>query len=92
MKQVRALRAKTTIAFPGSRRFIYQGDLIRSDDPAVKSYPDAFEAVDDILGIEQAVKSPGQKRAAKKPTVDPVVEVSDGVDGQAPADAPSPDS
>jgi len=68
-KQVRALRAKTTIAFSGSRRFIYEGDLVRSDDPAVKSHPDAFESVDDVLGIEQATKNPGQKRAAKKPAV-----------------------
>jgi len=70
-KQVRALRAKTTIAFSGSRRFIYEGDLVRSDDPAVKSHPEAFELVDEALGIEQATKQPGQKRAAKKPAPAP---------------------
>jgi hypothetical protein len=65
-KQVRALRAKTTIAYPGGR-FIYEGALVRSDDPAVKAQPDLFETIDDVLGIEQAVKNPGQKRAARKP-------------------------
>jgi hypothetical protein len=87
-KQVRALRAKTTIAFSGSRRFIYEGDLVRSDDPAVKSHPEAFELVDEALGIEQATKQPGQKRAARKPAPKPD-EVADGVDGQAAVDAPS---
>ena len=97
-KQVRALRAKTTIAFSGSRRFIYEGDLVRSDDPAVRSHPEAFESVDEALGIEQATKQPGQKRAARKPAAIPAAEVSesdsseevvDGVDSQAAVDAPS---
>jgi hypothetical protein len=77
-KQVRALRAKTTIAYPGGR-FIYEGALVRSDDPAVKAQPDLFETIDDVLGIEQAVKNPGQKRAARKPVKNvgrPVAKVS----------------
>ena len=90
MKQVRALRARTTIAFPGGR-FVYQGDTVRSDDPAVKSHPDAFESIDDLLGIEQATKQPGQKRAARKPAPKPD-EVVDGVDSQAAVDAPISDS
>jgi hypothetical protein len=85
-KQVRALRAKTTIAFPGGR-FIYEGDILRSDDPAVKAQPDLFESIDDVLGIEQATKAPGQKRAAKKPVAKPV-EVVDGVDSLEAVDAP----
>ena len=94
MKRVVAVRAKTTIAFPGGR-FVYQGDTLRSDDPAVKSHPEAFESVDDMLGIEQAVKTPGVKRAAKKPAAkntEPEAEVADGVDSQAVVDAPSSDS
>jgi hypothetical protein len=73
MPKVRALRAKATIAYPGGR-FIYEGALVRSDDPAVKAQPDMFEAIDDVLGIEQAVKNPGQKRVARKPAVPKPVE------------------
>jgi hypothetical protein len=66
---------------------IHKGDLVRSDVPFVKSNPDLFESVDDLLGIEQATKTPGVKRAAKKPAAKP--EVADGVDSQEAVDAPS---
>jgi hypothetical protein len=66
--------------------------MVRSDDPAVKSHPDAFEAIDDVLGIEQAVKGPGQKRAAKKPAKivesEPVVPVEEPVVEEPVADTP----
>jgi hypothetical protein len=69
------MRAKTTVAFPDGS-FIHEGKDYRSDHPFVKRNPDLFESVDELLGIEQAVKTPGRKRRAAKPqpVAQPVVE------------------
>jgi hypothetical protein len=55
---------------------VYDGQLVRSDDPIVKGRLHLFDDVDDVLGIvEQATKNPGQKRTAKRRApVEPDVE------------------
>jgi hypothetical protein len=66
-KPVRALRARSSFSVGGVGR-VYDGQLVRSDNPIVKGREQLFEDVNDVLGIvEQATKTPGQKRKAAKP-------------------------
>lgn len=57
-------------SFAVGRQVVRKGDIYRSDDPIVKGREEFFVDVLDELGIEQATKNPGQKRAAKKPKTD----------------------
>lgn len=77
MAQVRPLAVRKSFSAPGYGRY-FEGQLVRSDDPVVKGKEELFADVLDELGIEQATKNPGQKRAAKKPK--PAAEPTQTVD------------
>ncbi len=64
-KPVVALRAKTSFAAGPLR--VVRGQLVRSDDEIVRGREHLFVNVDEMLGIEQATKNPGERRAAAKP-------------------------
>jgi hypothetical protein len=49
----------------GDERFFRAGELVRSDDPAVKKWPARFgpaRFVHDAPKVEQATAAPGEKR------------------------------
>jgi hypothetical protein len=69
------LRCLASFAFTetdGGDRVYAAGDLVDSNDPAVKGREDLFEPVEATIGrytnrrvVEQATAAPGEKRAAK---------------------------
>jgi hypothetical protein len=88
-KPVRALRARSSFSVGGVGR-VYDGQLVRSDNPIVKGREQLFEDVNDVLGIvEQATKSPGQKRNAAKPA--PVEKPAASVSESDSSAAPEPE-
>lgn len=74
-KPVKVLQALETFAVIGYPEFVHAGESYRSDDPRVKGREQLFVDTYELLGVEQATASPGRKRSAVKPKVEPKVEV-----------------
>jgi hypothetical protein len=58
----------------GYPEFVHAGESYRSDDPRVKGREQLFVDTYELLGVEQAMASPGRRRAAVKPKAEPKVE------------------